>query len=47
MVGLHDVAPPGTCPSANRSDSAQGNLRTATLKAFPAEEFERITGSLS
>ena len=27
--------------------AAQGNLRTTTLKAFPAEEFERIIGSLS
>jgi uncharacterized protein with GYD domain len=29
------------------SIAAQGNLRTTTLKAFPAEEFERIVGSLS
>ncbi len=26
---------------------AQGNLRTTTLKAFPAEEFEKLIGSLS
>jgi len=29
------------------SIAAQGNLRTTTLKAFPAEEFEKIVGSLS
>jgi uncharacterized protein with GYD domain len=29
------------------SIAGQGNLRTTTLKAFPAEEFERIIGSLS
>jgi uncharacterized protein with GYD domain len=27
--------------------AAQGNLRTTTLKAFPADEFERIVGSVS
>ena len=26
---------------------AQGNLRTTTLKAFPADDFERIISSLS
>jgi uncharacterized protein with GYD domain len=26
---------------------AQGNLRTTTLKAFPADDYERIIGSLS
>ena len=29
------------------SIGAQGNLRTTTLKAFPADDFERIIGSLS
>jgi uncharacterized protein with GYD domain len=28
------------------SVGAQGNLRTLTMKAFPAEDFERIIGSL-
>ncbi len=29
------------------SMGAQGNVRTTTLKAFPADDFERIIGSLS
>jgi len=28
------------------SIGAQGNLRTLTMKAFPAEDFERIIGAL-
>jgi uncharacterized protein with GYD domain len=28
------------------SIGAQGNLRTLTMKAFPADDFERIIGSL-